>query len=37
MAVLIKILQVILSLSVLVAVHELGHFAFARLFGIRVD
>ncbi len=32
-----KILQVILALSVLIVVHELGHFAFARLFGIKVD
>lgn len=37
MVVLVKILQVVLSLSILVAVHELGHFTFARLFGIRVD
>lgn len=37
MVLLVKILQVVLSLSILVAVHELGHFAFARLFGIRVD
>ncbi len=36
-AVLIKIAQVILALSVLIAFHELGHFFFARLFGIRVD
>lgn len=37
MIVLIKTLQVILALSVLILVHELGHFAFAKLFGIRVD
>lgn len=37
MVALIKTLQVILALSVLIAVHELGHFTFARLFGIRVD
>lgn len=37
MSLFIKILQVILSLSVLVSVHELGHFLFARMFGIRVD
>ena len=36
-AVLIKIAQVIIALSVLIAFHELGHFFFARLFGIRVD
>lgn len=34
---LIKLLQFILALSVLILVHELGHFAFARMFGIRVD
>jgi regulator of sigma E protease len=32
-----KILQLILSLSILVLVHEFGHFFFARLFKIRVD
>ena len=37
MVIIIKILQVILALSVLILVHELGHFAFAKLFGIRVD
>ena len=37
MIVIIKTLQVILALSVLILVHELGHFAFAKLFGIRVD
>ena len=37
MLVLIKTLQVILALSVLILFHELGHFAFAKLFGIRVD
>ena len=37
MIVIIKILQVILALSVLILVHELGHFAFAKMFGIRVD
>ncbi|MBO6083383.1 MAG: RIP metalloprotease RseP [Bacteroidales bacterium] len=36
-AVLIKVLQVILALSVLILFHELGHFSFAKLFGIRVD
>ena len=33
----IKTLQVILALSILVLVHEWGHFFFARLFRIRVD
>ena len=37
MVVLIRILQVILALSVLILVHELGHFTFAKIFGIRVD
>ena len=37
MTVLIKILQVILALSVLIIIHEAGHFSFAKLFGIRVD
>ena len=37
MVVLFKILQVLLALSVLILVHELGHFTFAKLFGIRVD
>lgn len=32
-----KILQVILALSVLIVIHELGHFTFAKLFKIRVD
>lgn len=34
---LIKALQLILSISLLVILHEGGHFAFARLFGIRVE
>ena len=37
MVVLIKTLQVILALSVLILIHELGHFTFAKLFHIRVD
>jgi len=37
MDILIKILQFILSLSILIVVHELGHFFFARLFKMRVD
>lgn len=32
-----KILQVVLALSVLIIIHEFGHFSFAKLFGIRVD
>ncbi|WP_085537729.1 RIP metalloprotease RseP [Massilibacteroides vaginae] len=34
---LIKALQLILSLSILVIVHEFGHFIFARLFKVRVE
>lgn len=34
---LIKALQLILSLSILVLIHEFGHFFFARLFKVRVD
>lgn len=34
---LIRALQLILSLSILVVLHELGHFAFARLFKVRVE
>lgn len=37
MVVLIKTLQVLLALSVLIIVHELGHFSFSKLFGIRVE
>ena len=32
-----QILQIILALSILVLIHELGHFIFARIFGIRID
>jgi len=34
---LIKALQLILSLSILVIVHEFGHYIFARMFKIRVE
>lgn len=34
---LIRALQLILSLSILVVLHEFGHFGFARLFKVRVD
>lgn len=34
---LIKTLQVILALGILIVVHELGHFTFAKLFKIRVE
>ena len=35
--VLIKAAQLVLALSILVFVHELGHFGFARLFKVRVN
>ena len=37
MIVIIKILQVILALSVLILIHEFGHFIFAKMFRIRVE
>jgi regulator of sigma E protease len=37
MTILIKILQFVLSLSILVIIHELGHFTFAKLFKTRVE
>ena len=37
MSVLMRILQVVLALSVLILIHEAGHFSFAKLFGIRVE
>ena len=37
MDILIKVLQLILSLSILVIVHEFGHFAAAKLFKTRVE
>ncbi len=37
MVIFIKILQVVLALSVLIIIHEFGHFLWARLFGIRVE
>ena len=37
MTVLLKILQVILALSILIIIHEAGHFLWAKLFRIRVD
>ncbi|MBP5559402.1 MAG: RIP metalloprotease RseP [Bacteroidales bacterium] len=37
MVVLVKTLQVILALSLLIIVHELGHFLWARIFGIKVE
>ncbi|MCJ7446696.1 MAG: RIP metalloprotease RseP [Bacteroidales bacterium] len=37
MTILIRILQFIMSLSILVLIHELGHFVFARYFKTRVE
>lgn len=37
MQVLIQAAQFFLSLSILIVIHEFGHFLFARLFGIRVE
>ncbi len=37
MTVLIKILQFVLSLSILVIIHEMGHFMFAKIFRTRVE
>ena len=32
-----QILQILIALSILVLIHELGHFTFARMFGIKID
>src|ERR1700733_16165963 len=37
MGVLIEICQLLLSLSILILLHEMGHFLAARLFKIRVE
>jgi regulator of sigma E protease len=37
MTILIKILQLLLSLSILVIIHELGHFIMAKIFKTRVE
>jgi len=34
---LLRALQLVLSLSILVLIHELGHFIFSRIFGVRVE
>lgn len=33
----IKLLQLILALTILVVIHEFGHFLFSRIFGVRVE
>ena len=37
MTVVVKIIQFLLSLSILVLIHELGHFLAAKMTGMRVD
>jgi RIP metalloprotease RseP len=37
MTILVRILQLLLSLSILVVIHELGHFTMAKLFKTRVE
>ena len=37
MVILIKVVQFLLSLLILIVLHELGHFSMAKLFGVRVD
>ena len=37
MTVIIQIIQFVIALGLLIAIHELGHFFFAKLFGIKVD
>lgn len=37
MVIVIKVLQVLIALSVLIIIHEFGHFLFARIFGVKVD
>src|SRR5450759_1363960 len=37
MTILIKILQFVMSLSILVVIHELGHFTLAKIFKTRVE
>ncbi len=37
MDIILKVLQVVIALSILVLVHEFGHYFFARLFKIRVE
>jgi regulator of sigma E protease len=37
MEILIKVIQFLLSISILVILHEAGHFVFARIFKTRVE
>lgn len=37
MVALLKTLQVILALSILILIHEFGHFIFSKMFGVRVE
>ena len=37
MDVIVKIAQLLVSLSILIVLHELGHFTLARIFKVRVE
>lgn len=37
MEILIRVLQLVVSFSLLVLIHEFGHFFFAKIFGVKVD
>jgi len=37
MEVLVKIAQLLVSLSILIVLHELGHYTLARIFKVRVE
>jgi regulator of sigma E protease len=37
MTVIIKILQLLFALSILILVHEFGHFLFAKIFKVKVE
>ena len=37
MKIAIQIIQVLMALSILVIIHELGHFIFARIFKTRIE
>jgi regulator of sigma E protease len=37
MEILVKALQFVLSLSILVLIHEMGHYTMARVFKVRVE
>jgi len=37
MDVIVKIAQLLVSLSILIVLHEMGHFVLARIFKVRVE